>query len=61
MQRNKRKFQCISTWLSHISKSWKLSLGTTAVKTFVINTDLRQTVEKLDDLEKYWGNATSNL
>ena len=26
--KNARKFQFISTWLSHISKPWKLSLGT---------------------------------
>ena len=28
---------------------------------FVSHTGLRQTVKKLDDLEKYWANATSNF
>ena len=60
-KKKRRKFQCISTWFSHISKSWELFLGTTAVKAFVIHADLRQTVEKLDDLEKNWANVTSNL
>ena len=43
--KNTRKFQFISTWLSHISKPWELS-------------GLRQTVETHGDLEKYWANDT---
>ena len=35
-------------------KSWSLSLGTTTLKTFVSHTGLGQTLEKLDNLEKYW-------
>ena len=56
-----KEISSISTWLSHISKPWKLSLETTTLKTLVGHTGLRQTVEKLDDLEKYWAHATSNL
>ena len=43
--KNTRKFQFISTWLSHISKPWELS-------------GLRQTVETRGDLEKYCANDT---
>ena len=42
-------------------KPWKLSLGTTTLKSFKTHTGLWQTLEKLDELEKYWVNATSNL
>ena len=44
-----------------IRQPWKLSLGTTTLKSFVSHTGLWQTLEKLDDLEKYRANATSNL
>ena len=44
-----------------IRQPWKLSLGTAAPKSFVSYTGLRETLEKLDDLEKYWANATCNL
>ena len=37
-----------------IRKPWKLSLGTTTLKTFVSHNGLQQTLKKLDDLEKYW-------
>ena len=37
-----------------IRKPWKLSLGTTTLKTFVSHTGLQETLKKLDDLEKYW-------
>ena len=38
LQKNTRQFQCISTWLSHIRKTWKLSLGrTTLLYWFVTN------------------------
>ena len=50
----KHKEICISTWLSHIRKQWKFSLGTTTLETFVCHTGLGQTVEKLYELEKYW-------
>ena len=56
-----KKAQYIRTWLSHIKKPWKLSLGTTRLKTFICHTGLPQTPEKLDDLEKYWASNTSNL
>ena len=51
----------MSTWFSHIRKPWKLSLGTTTRETLVSDSGLRQTLEYLDDLEKYWTNATSNF
>ena len=43
-----------------IKQTWKLSLGTTTLKSFVSHTGLWETLEKLDDLEKYWANATCN-
>ena len=52
----------ILTRLSHIGKPWKLSLGTTTLKTFVSYIGLQQTLEKLDELEKCWANnAASNI
>ena len=39
-----------------VRKPWKLSLGTTTLKSFVSHTGLQQTLKKLDDLEKYWAN-----
>ena len=44
-----------------IRKPWKLSLGTTTMKLFVSHAGLWQTLEKPDDFEKYWPNATCNL
>ena len=38
----------------------KIVTRKTTLKTFVSHTGLRQTVEDLDDLEKYWAKATSN-
>ena len=35
-----RKFQYIFTWLSHIRKPWKLSLGAITLKMFVSHTGL---------------------
>ena len=35
-----------------IKQTWKLSLGTTTLKSFVSHTGLWETLEKLDDLEK---------
>ena len=58
--KKQRKFQYISLAQS-IRQPWKLSLGTTTLKSFVSHTGLWQTLEKLDDLEKYWANATCNL
>ena len=57
LQRSTSKFQCISTSLSHISKPWKLLLGTATLKRFASYTGLRQTVEKLDELERYWAKS----
>ena len=34
-----------------IKQTWKLSLGTTTLKSFVSHTGLWETLEKLDDLE----------
>ena len=58
--KKQRKFQYISLAQS-IRQPWELSLGTTTLKSFVSHTGLWQTLEKLDDLEKYWANATCNL
>ena len=44
-----------------IRKPWKLSPGTTTLKTFISHIGLLQTLEKLDDLEKCRTNATCNL
>ena len=44
-----------------IRQPWELSLGTTTLKSFVSHTGLWQTLKKLDDLGKYWANATCNL
>ena len=52
--KNTRKFQFISTWLSHINKPQKSPLGTNNAQNALSHTGLRQTVEKIDDLEKYW-------
>ena len=41
LQRDTRKLQCTSPWLSHINKPWKLSLGTTKLKTFASRTGLQ--------------------
>ena len=60
LQRNTREFQCKSICISHISKPKKLSLGVITLKTFLKYAGLRQTVQKLDDLEKHWAKATSN-
>ena len=38
-----------------IRQPWKLSLGTTTLKSFVDHTGLWETLEKLDDLEKCIG------
>ena len=58
--KKQRKFQYISLAQS-IRQPWKLSLGTTTLKSFVSHTSLTETLEKLNDLEKYWANATCNL
>ena len=58
--KKQKKFQYISLAQS-IRQPWELSLGTTTLKSFVSHTGLWQTLEKLDDLEKYWANATCNL
>ena len=60
--KKQRKFQYILISLAHsIRKPRKLSLGTTILKSFVSHTGLRQTLEKLDDLQKYWADASCNL
>ena len=56
-----RKFKYILTWFSLSEKPWTLSLGTTTLKMFVSHTGLWELLEKFDDLEKYWANATGNL
>ena len=58
--KKQRKFQYISLAQS-IRQPWELSLGTTTLKSFVSHTGLWQTLKKLDDLGKYWANATCNL
>ena len=58
--KKQRKFQYILASLSLSEKPWKLLLGTTTLKSFVSHTGLWQTLEKPDDLEKYWANATCN-
>ena len=60
-----KKHKQISIYINlvqpHQKTMQKFYQETTTLKTLVSHTALWETVEKLDDLEKYWTNAANNL